>query len=372
MEGNNSNINNPTTPVTPTTPTGDITHHILDSGPAQQTIRTYESDIAEALSHKKTSQVSINLAQVERQRTEAVQIVTASAEAEAQNGADEPRHIGRNIFKIILSLILIAAGAIGGYYLYTLSPLAVTPTVDPSTPAAPATLMPAIITPDQQKTVNIQDKSDTDIQSMIAAQAGKSQLRENQVMDLIFYEVPPASSTSQNQTASAVRVTASAFIAKLGIRPPDVLVRSISDSWMFGLHQTQDTGTKPFIILKTTFFQNAFSGMLKWEPTMADDIARTFSFPRQAPVSMATVDSTTGTSTDATQATMNPPTAYFAIRGGFIDKVIQNKDVREFKDEKGSILFLYAFIDNNTLVISQEESTLGEVITRFEKKAYIR
>ena len=119
MEGNNSNINNPTTPTTSTTPLGETAHHILDSGPAQQTIRTYESDIAEAIAHKKTSQVSINLAQVERQRAEAVQVVTASAEAEAQNEVAEPGHLGKNILKILLSIILIVAGAIGGYYLYT-------------------------------------------------------------------------------------------------------------------------------------------------------------------------------------------------------------------------------------------------------------
>jgi hypothetical protein len=52
--------------------------------------------------------------------------------------------------------------------------------------------------------------------------------------------------------------------------------------------------------------------------------------------------------------------------------VIQNKDVREFRDENGNILFLYAFIDNSTLAIAQTEEAMNEVITRFEKKAYVR
>ena len=83
--------------------------------------------------------------------------------------------------------------------------------------------------------------------------------------------------------------------------------------------------------------------MLSWEPTMPSDVS-----------------------------------AFFQIQpaqwseGSFHDKLIKNKNVREFTDNSGNVLLLYSFIDNNTLVIAQSEAALGEIITRFENQAYVR
>ena len=58
--------------------------------------------------------------------------------------------------------------------------------------------------------------------------------------------------------------------------------------------------------------------------------------------------------------------------GSFKDKIIKNKDVREFSDISGNTLFLYSFINNNTIVIARDEGALGEIINRFENNAYVR
>lgn len=309
-----------------------------DTNFGQKPIRTYEGDIAEAIEHKKTSQVSINLAEVERQRAQGIQA------SDANGALSTSGSFGKNILKILISLLLLGGGAIGLYYLYLQSPLAAKPILTQQT-----ITYPAIITPDSQKTIDIGGKNSSQLIDQIKSQVG-SELSTGKILELILYE----QQTAQDVTTTA-RITGPQFISRIGLTPPDVLTRSLTDSWMLGAYKGSET--TPFIILTTNFFQNAFSGMLKWEPTMADNLSKIFTFQTQNPQSSATT---------------SPPAAFFGIRGSFADKVIKNKDVREFRDQDGNILFLYAFMDNSTLVITRGEDTLAEIITRFEKRAYVR
>jgi hypothetical protein len=319
MEGNNPSDNNPnnSTPTTPASagnpapenspppalaanPVGPTVHHTLDTSFGQKTIRTYESDIAEAIEHKKASQVSINLAEVQRQRVQGMTV--------AESDATPHGSIGKNILKILISIILIAAGGLGGYYLYSISPLALQPIITQQT----APLVPAIIMPDAQKTINIQGQSPAQIVSQIASQA-TSVVGEGQITELIFYQTSSPSVDGSSQTTGAIRITAPEFISMMGLTPPDVLTRSLTDSWMFGLYGGE-SGATPFIILTTNFFQNAFSGMLKWEPTMADDLSNLFSFAPQSqstyiPIPVVMPVATTSTSSKKTTTSSTSSTA---------------------------------------------------------------
>jgi hypothetical protein len=100
---------------------------------------------------------------------------------------------------------------------------------------------------------------------------------------------------------------------------------------------------------------------------------------------LPSVGTTTATSTKPTTlATTTQPTAsttpevvqplkqYLTIRGKFEDRIIKNKDVRAFRTDEGTILFLYSFIDNTHLVVTDKESTLAEILTRLEKQSFIR
>jgi hypothetical protein len=60
------------------------------------------------------------------------------------------------------------------------------------------------------------------------------------------------------------------------------------------------------------------------------------------------------------------------IRGNFIDRIVQNKDVREFVTSDGKIIFLYSFIDNTKLVVTGSEATLSEILRRLEQQTYVR
>lgn len=50
----------------------------------------------------------------------------------------------------------------------------------------------------------------------------------------------------------------------------------------------------------------------------------------------------------------------------FFDQVVENRDVRVVKNQAGDILLLWTFLDRNTILITTNEYTLREVITRFK------
>jgi hypothetical protein len=84
-----------------------------------------------------------------------------------------------------------------------------------------------------------------------------------------------------------------------------------------------------------------------------------------------TVVLTAATSTDQVLEPSDSQAA-FTLRGQFQDRIIKNKDVREFVTANGTLLFLYSFIDTTHLVVSGSESALGEIVGRLEKQAFVR
>lgn len=148
------------------------------------------------------------------------------------------------------------------------------------------------------------------------------------------------------------------FLTQTGIPAPDMLFRSLNDQWMLGTYD--DNGiAAPFLVLTNNFFQNAYAGMIAWEKTMPDDLASIFGYETKA---LAGEGNATGT----------PPASYFTIQGAWDDGVIQNKDVRVFTKPDGTVLLLYSFVDNNTIVITTDENALAEIINRLEKQTFIR
>ena len=68
----------------------------------------------------------------------------------------------------------------------------------------------------------------------------------------------------------------------------------------------------------------------------------------------------------------SPLASYFTIRGKFIDKQIKNRDVREFVSNNNEILFLYSFIDKDTIVLTTTEKSLEAILERLNKQTYVR
>ena len=296
----------------------------------QKPIRTYESDVAEIMARKKTSVVTMAIAEAEK---------NMGAES---LGNKQPSQAGRKIFIVLVSLILVGAGLGGAYYFYLQSPLA------PQKTVVVATQIPSLIAPDSQKLISFNNLSK---EQVVSAVQGTFEQSEGEIGKI--YEIIP----TQSIASTTVRFTAQDLIAKMDFDMSDTLRRSFTDRWMLGVYGGEAQKVQ-FIILTTDFFQNTFAGMLEWEKSMPEELADLLGYRIRAETNRDL-----GTSTIA---------SYFGIKGNFEDRIIRNRDVREFKDETGDLLVLYSFLDEDTLLISTSESVIGPLVDRIDKQTYIR
>lgn len=145
-------------------------------------------------------------------------------------------------------------------------------------------------------------------------------------------------------------VRAKEFVEELAPSAPGRLVRTLEDTYTFGIH---NQGTQEaFLVVRTTFFENAFAGMLEWEVSMDTDLSLLF-----------------GPATSRVQAATDTRTAG---RRGFQDQVIQNKDARVLRDQNDNITLLYSFVDRETLVITTNIETFVEVHGRLTSGRIVR
>jgi hypothetical protein len=329
---------NPPTPVAPS------------SAKQSPIIRTFESDVADVVNRKKASTLTIALAESRR-----------TADTASISSNEPPTQYGKSILKILTSLTLFLAGAVGLYFLYLYSPLA------PARPV-PVTIntIPSIITPDHQTLIPIDTSTGKEIFRAIDAAETKIVLQGGGMEEIIF---------TKKDGENTYRAEPSDVIPKLDIPMPDLILRSLEKEWMFGFIVT-DKPT-PFILITNNFFQNAFAGMLKWESEIVDDMAKIFKIePKAAPKTVintgVATSTATSTATTTTVVDIDPPLSFFSIRGKFEDATIKNKDVRRFKDASGNVLFLYSFIDKDTIIMTTNEAAFVSIIDRIEKQTHIR
>lgn len=343
-------------------------------------LRTYEIDFAEAMAKKRISSASIAIAE-DKKREKEKEIIqnqpidtTAPPKQILENrpenykkeeiknipvttqqsfvkkddifkNAEPPKdqiinkktsHSTGSWLLAIISLILICGGAYSAFYLYKKSPLAPSPVPTNTSQSSQVEKMKSIISPDSKVLLNITDKNKNSIISAIKTEISKPQ-PEKTLKEIVLTK------STENIIS---KVTAEEILGKVSVPMPDILSRSLSDEWMLGVYSGIGEQKSLFIITTNNFFQNAFAGLIQWEKTMPEDL-KTYIY------SESNVED-------------------FTIRGQYKDKIIKNKDVREYVSDNGHISFLYSFISNDKLVITNNEEALEEIIIRLEKDAFIR
>ncbi len=113
---------------------------------------------------------------------------------------------------------------------------------------------------------------------------------------------------------------------------PPQLLRTLNDSFFVGFHSFRTIA--PVLIMQNRFYDGAFLGMLEWERFMLNDLAPLFLVP---PVNQQRL---------------------------FEDLIIKNIDIRALKNASGEIILLYSFIDRETIVITTNTETFGEIVNR--------
>ncbi len=382
-----------------------------------RSMRTYESDIAEVMSRGHTSTASMIIAKNQKEdmlkrasfsrfadnKPATIEIPSARGVGKnAMEGAPTEKkiemapamqvppvtddsvrqslHIFRKSFIVIISLILIGGGVAAAYYLYKVSPLSTsknpaTKTNTPQTTTSSTKSPTGVIQVDMQTIFPVDGKNASAILSGL-----RTEIDKNQPMNSIREIIP-----TETTNGTVVRLSATTMLSRMDITPPDILTRSLLPSWMLGVYADNNEEKNTFVIVTNNFFQNTFAGILQWESVMPDELKQFLYDPRQlediitdtqTDQGQATVSSsTTSTVSSTTTSTTTEPISvrsYFTIRGQFKDRIVKNRDVREFITDDGQILFLYSFIDNKKLIIATSESVISEILSRLEKQTFVR
>lgn len=285
----------------------------------QKAIRTYKGDVEQAVQENKTTVAQVVAAQESGRRN------TDNQTTFSESGSS----IAKKLIVAIISLFFIAAGSAGGYYLYLQSPLA---KITTSTTPVSATF-PSIIDNVFQKQITISKPSE-----IIPKMGEELLITGGSLTELVMVTTGTGGLKTKIPVESILP-----FIAR---RAPQTLTRSITGNYMIGVYRGYTTA--PFVILKNNFFQNALSGMFVWESKMPDDIKALF------------------------QSASTTELVLFDPEHKFTDGLVDNHDVRILPDEEGRQRLLYAFSDNETIIITTTQEALGHLLGILDKQAFIR
>lgn len=278
--------------------------------PSIKPLRTFKTDAEEAVRYQNISAAQIALAE-QRKKEAAVAAPVQYAEEEKKSSSS---------FVLILLAVLFVAllGGAGYYYWYFMKPSEAPRTVNVPKGLTVKTLIP------YAKAELISLKAGGDTFADIAKKLAATDVHIGEVYALVPV---PAGTTTVIAAPSAVLQ---------GTRIPDRLLRSLGSEYMVGTYVYHANG--PFIILKDTFFQNAFAGMLDWEKNLRNDFI---------PLIRVTHPDETIVDTDTDV---------------FTDALVSNVDARALKNGAGDTILAYAFADKDTIVIAADIDTLKYVL----------
>ncbi len=299
-----------------------------------RTIRTYKDDLAQVVGKKKESLVSIATAENERRVKNGEPLDSIEDEVSKKQRL-------KKIGIIILSATLFVLGAGSVFYFYGKSD---TETVKPDSS------IPSVIFSDEEEEFEITDLSRRQILNGLTTLKDHSRLSIGRTKNVFITQ----SFVDEEGIETRELVGASDFLNAINAQLPTSFLRSLEPLFMFGVYHFD--GNRPFLILKNSFYENTFAGMLSWERDIKEDLAPLFG--------PAEFDVVSGNDSETNTPSIIVPT--------FSDFVIKNKDARILKDNSGEIVLMYSFIDKNTIVITTNENTFSEVFTRMTSSRTLR
>ena len=112
----------------------------------------------------------------------------------------------------------------------------------------------------------------------------------------------------------------------------------ISDNFLLGVLNEKNTKDL-FMFLKVKSFSDIFPVMQNWESKMLYDLHGFFGVK------------------------LSPETNYLFTKS-FKDGIVANKNARILRDNNGQIVLMYVFADDNSIVITNSENAVSEIILR--------
>lgn len=278
-------------------------------------LQTYERDMAEAIRANQESVASINLKKQKQ--------LEATGE-----GLPRTERIAQKSLTIFVSLLLVVAGT----GIVTLIYYFISSRPEPVVPMAPT-----IITTNETRTLDITGLD----RAFITAEVSRTLDKPGNPGDLV--QVKFIEGIGENKK----NITASRLFELFAASAPPSLGRALGTEWVFGFYNASTS--EPFIFTSVESFENTFSGMIKWENKIVQDLTPIF---------------------------IKEGTTFSESKkiGGsnFEDTIIRSKDVRVLKDSAGNVAVLYSFLDPKNLVITTNEKTFVEILNRFFSSQIVR
>ena len=293
-------------------------------------LKTYQSDVSEAIKRDNVSVIKMALAEKKRQEAEGLTkqaVVTDSKKA--------------SLFFVLSAALIVAGIALIVYFSFFHS------NNQGSVVGLPQNLIYA-----EKNTELKLDKADPAVLISGVGKTKQSSRPAGTIENLLLTETDVGTST--REVGARHLITGSRLVTLLDTRIPAPLFRSIQDPYMLGIYQPQSTpSSEVFMILKSDSYDIAYAGMLEWEGTLKQDMTPLFSIPQNFNAAPSGTASTTASSSASSSS--QP----------FKDRLIQNRDTRVLTDQSGKVVFLYSFVDPNTIIFTQSEEAFKEIVGRY-------
>jgi len=293
----------------------------------KSSIRTYYSDIAETIRDTNLSMTGIAIAENKRAHQE------VRGPAPEPEESAEPKASRAAIIILAFVLVALGAGIFGFFFASREGP-----------DMAEVDLPPESLIPtESSRTIDVTGFTREDLLSTLERTRDGATGAVETIEHIHLIETLPGRNTSKTQALGA-----RALFGMVAARVDNAFLRSIEPEFMLGIHALDRDHY--FLILKTSFFENMFAGMLRWEKSLADDMPFL--------VNVLTQPAATGT----------PRTSSGRLTAQ--DVVIVNRDVRVLSDSLGNPRIMYSLPDRNTLIIASNEDTMKEVFERINVRSF--
>lgn len=275
-------------------------------------LRTYQSDISEALKEKQGSVIKIAIAEQEKKQQEEVSVKK-----------EKKKHTRYILWGLLL---LLMGGLVGVYFVWEKIGIS----KNDINPILTQNLIATIET-DTKEALDIPQKSGMEIRTLLGEKVTSAIISKNTILELI-----PTQEINGQVTAIGITYLLELFETKINIP----LIRSFVDSGsVIGIYNTEKNSL--FLLLKNNSYASAFAGMLSWEKTLLEDTGQLFSIDTKGEHA-------------------------YLLSKPFVDRVLKNQDTRVLLDADGTVILLYSFLGEkkDILLITDREDTLSEVVNR--------
>lgn len=266
-------------------------------------LRTYQGDMAKYVSEKNESVISVALKEKKRRE-----------ERQNEEPVEEKKEGFSINFPILISslVLIIGSAAVLGYVFEFFGAKQEISEIE-------NTLIPF------ENSIDIKDATKTNLSSSLAGQ----NLGEGANRFKIFKDGEAISD-------------AKSFFDFIEVKLPPILERSLAGGFELGAISVNGEKMN-FLMLETSDFGMAFSGMLEWEGKMPGDLPFIAGSLSQIPENAE-----------------------------WKDIIIGNKDTRAITDASGKALFSYAFLDKNHLVIVKDTKAIVQIAKLFASRSFAR